>query len=76
MYVLSQYHYWCILEHITDIMMITLHTDQKVAASATRYEDARQASSSQVVAQAAVDIFPRDYYRGQESWTQARQGWS
>lgn len=66
MYVLSQYHDWHILEHITDIM-ITLHTDQKVAISAMRYEDAKKASSSQIVPQAVVEIFPRDYYIGQEN---------
>lgn len=43
------YHDWHILGHITDIIMITLHADQKVAISAMRYEDARKASSSQVV---------------------------
>ena len=38
------YHDWHILEHVTDIIMITLHADQKVAISAMRYEDARKAS--------------------------------
>lgn len=68
------YHDWHILEHITDIIMITLHTDQKVAISAMRYEDARKASSSQVVSQAGIEIFPGDYHLGQENWMQTMEG--